>query len=487
MLTPTTFEIEQADAAPEASIGAKTLGRTLPWYRVALLLSQYSSAGVLVLMPSFFGSFGYIGGPMWLAVWMGCSTYVGFQLTPVLLRHPQVSSYGELGYVLMGRPGRALFLFGQLGDLVLYVAVAITFIREDFVYGLAAAGDANVLQTCGAAWAVGTWATLTLAVQFFRTFKDGVYSIAFVGAALVFIKLLLLIYDAGAERATYQDRPPMQAFGPLSDDPTTRWSAFFLGTSTALFANVSPFFQAELMAEMVEPAEYPRALVWSSAAMFIFYCLGGLFVPAAWGWNVAYVVTATPALPGGPAGIAAEWPNALVSLFVGFSTGVDYLMSQVAINRFVCELVARDFDYASRTCTTAKRWLLVSLPCTCSTIVLALFVPTLGELLSLVTGLSIPLGIATFPAVALIHYSRREEQKLQLMQNSVRDSLSQSAVAARWARRWHHDLALGTTAVLGVVLSVGVLAQVSTRWRGLPSAYAQSGGGERTPCRCPYR
>lgn len=236
------FDIEEPSKATAAG-----LRRVLPWWKVALMLSQYSSAGVLVLMPQFFGAFGYLGGPLWLAVWMICSTYVGLQLTPVVLQHPEITTFGELGFVLLGRIGRALFLFGQLGDLALYVAMALVYMRGNFVYGLAAAGASGVTSSCSTAWIVGIWAVLTIAVQFMRSFQHGTFVAVAFGAALVLIKLLVLIYDVGVERATYADRPPMQAFGPLANHTAPGdWLAFFSGTSTVLFANVSPFFQVEL-------------------------------------------------------------------------------------------------------------------------------------------------------------------------------------------------------------------------------------------------
>lgn len=200
---------------------------------------------------------------------------------------------------------------------------------------------------------------------------------------------------------------------------------------------------------MEQPELYPRALIASATGMFVLFLVGGLFPPAAWGWQVTVPITIGPTPTA--AGMAPAWPSAVVNLFVGVSTLVDYLMSQIAINRFVSVVIHREaFDFGSWSATSMRRWLLASLPCACTTILLAVFVPTLSELLGLITSLSIPLGVATFPAVALLAWAKRDGQRTLLEAGSRAD--------AQDGQGTPDDAWLVITALLGCVLAVGVLA-----------------------------
>lgn len=224
----------------------------------------------------------------------------------------------------------------------------------------------------------------------------------------------------------YPDRPPARAFGPLSHPSGI---TFFAAMASVLFSTAIPLIECEIMGEMKDPRQFPKALLISTLVCFTIYLFGGIFTPVLWGRNVAIPIGIPPtmcgdiACPDSPAGLLPGWPAIVVNVSLAVASSLDYVIlavvlhSRLTLNLVRCcgkaplpvdvvsptnekrwrsscppEVVVRklfpsfDYRYSLRN---AGRWFLVTAPGQLLILALAILVPDLSSLVGLVTTYSL--------------------------------------------------------------------------------------------------
>lgn len=172
--------------------------RAMGMWQAVLVMTQFSTAGALVVMPFAFGVLGYIAGPLLLALWLGAVGYCSYRMYLEIIVRPNIYTLGDLGQALFGATGRRLLHSGQLSSSILGPASLLVLTVDGVVAAGADSGNEGVLGSCRAFWVLGIWAALVLVLQVVRTIGSGVHQIALPSVALIVLKAVLIAEQAFA-------------------------------------------------------------------------------------------------------------------------------------------------------------------------------------------------------------------------------------------------------------------------------------------------
>jgi hypothetical protein len=94
--------------------GAEIQYKTMTWWQGAMIMiAENISLGILSL-PAVLKTIGLIGGIIAILLMGVITTYSGYTLWQFRMKYPQVASFGDVGYILMGKVGRELFGFAYI-------------------------------------------------------------------------------------------------------------------------------------------------------------------------------------------------------------------------------------------------------------------------------------------------------------------------------------------------------------------------------------
>ena len=135
--------------------------RTLSWQLVAILMIAEIVSNGMLSLPYAIAAIGLIPGIIviaFLGIW---ATYTSWLLVNFKLRHPNVHSMGDAGYILAGPIGREVLAFGT-------VVFAVLASGSQLVAGQIALGILTENRICLMAY-TGIFAAATLVLSFPRT------------------------------------------------------------------------------------------------------------------------------------------------------------------------------------------------------------------------------------------------------------------------------------------------------------------------------
>ena len=98
--------------------------------------------------------------------------------------------------------------------------------------------------------------------------------------------------------------------GEYDDGRMPTWVAVLSALVLIVWGSCTPIFLVETMAEMKQPADFPRAMYLANAIMLALYVVAGTFIPSQWGFNINEPVTTPPYMYDGV--VDVELPAGLV-------------------------------------------------------------------------------------------------------------------------------------------------------------------------------
>lgn len=235
---------------------------------VMLMVKAQIGLGVLSI-PSVFQALGLVPGVL-LLIFVGCLTHwAGYMVGKFKLRHPEVYSVADVGYMIGGRVGREfmaisywLFMTCIAGSGMLGISIALNAISSH--------------GTCTAAF-VAIAAIIVFAVSSIQTLEKLSW-ISWVGVFSITISLMIVTIGVGI-----QDRPAAApAVGDWMKDvvifgsPTFATAMSCVGSLLFAFAGMPSYFA--VVAEMRDPRQFPLALFITQMFMYSLYLAVGIVV-----------------------------------------------------------------------------------------------------------------------------------------------------------------------------------------------------------------
>jgi amino acid permease len=235
---------------------------------VMLMVKAQIGLGVLSI-PSVFQALGLVPGVI-LLLTAGCLTHwAGYMVGKFKLRHPEVYSVADVGYMIGGRVGREfmaisywLFMTCIAGSGMLGISIALNAISSH--------------GTCTAAF-VAVAAIVVFAVSSIQTLEKLSW-ISWVGVFSITISLMIVTIGVGI-----QDRPAAApAVGDWMKDvvifgnPTFATAMSSVGSLLFAFAGMPSYFA--VVAEMRDPRQFPLALFITQMFMYALYLAVGIVV-----------------------------------------------------------------------------------------------------------------------------------------------------------------------------------------------------------------
>ena len=123
------------------------------WIAAAAIQATWSTSSSTVLLPSVFGTLGWLGGPLCLCGFAGLALAVQLKVVEIAARDQTLEDMGDLGDVLGGRSGGNLFRGLLLANQILFLPCALVFCAHSLRALLAPVGTSDV--KCHLYWSRG--------------------------------------------------------------------------------------------------------------------------------------------------------------------------------------------------------------------------------------------------------------------------------------------------------------------------------------------
>eukprot|EP00750_Incisomonas_marina_P013899 INCI17564.6.p1 GENE.INCI17564.6~~INCI17564.6.p1 ORF type:complete len:398 (-),score=36.49 INCI17564.6:585-1685(-) len=239
--------------------------RRTTWYNAAfILVAELVGTGVLGL-PYTFATVGWIPGVALLFVFAGLAFYSGYLLWRLQISHPRGITYGDLAGEIVGPFGKNLVFifiytafFGNMAILLLTCSDALAEMMYD------------QLDICLIVYTAITAAVLLPVCQL-RSLHAVSFIAAFSGGC-IFVAVVIILGQTytchGIRGGSVNLTKPSTQLVSSTDFLTAMAAA-----TTAIFAFGGQGLYMELMSEMRDPGEFPKALTATSVGVLTVYLL----------------------------------------------------------------------------------------------------------------------------------------------------------------------------------------------------------------------
>eukprot|EP00941_MAST-03F_sp_MAST-3F-sp1_P006294 g6294.t1 len=247
------------------------------WYHTAfLLLADIIGTGVLSLLGAF-SKLGWLGGLFLLPLCYAANLFTGLLLSWTRTWYPNVTTYGELAGELYGKCGKILcfsllygYIFLVLSDYMIVLARSVQGLLHNFAICRPTAG---IIAGC---------------LLLFPNQMRSLHSVSFasiISALTIWIVLCLCVvellsdgYDIdmdGKEGMSNASAiPGANKVGKRHwFDPELDFWTFSSALSSFVFAMAGQKIYLEMMAEMRDPDDFPKALYAATPVMFMTYAI----------------------------------------------------------------------------------------------------------------------------------------------------------------------------------------------------------------------
>ncbi|KIP08747.1 hypothetical protein PHLGIDRAFT_507405 [Phlebiopsis gigantea 11061_1 CR5-6] len=333
------------------------------WKAAALMLAETVSLGILSI-PSVFASLGMVAGCI-LVIGLGAlATMTGYMIGMFKLRYPQVHNMADAGYILAGPIGREVLGGAQVIFLVFVCGSHV-------LTGLIAFDTITAGASCSVLWA-GVSALICMALTVPRTLNG--ISYLSVGS---FISILTAVIITMVGVGVIGHQAPVEVTSSLS------FASGFLAVTDVIFAYAGHVAFFTFIAEMKEPADFPKALYALQIADTTLYLIVGVVVYAYTGANAV-----SPAL--GNTGVTLRR--------ISYGIALPTIMIAGVINGHVCaklifvRIFRRADGSASRHMTSHSAkgwttWVAICVAIWALAFVIAEVIPFFNDLLGVISAL----------------------------------------------------------------------------------------------------
>lgn len=394
----------------------------MSWKEAALILYTFAAPSAVMAVPYAIGMAGFLGGLLICLVITSASVGGGIMLLHVRLLHPTCHTFGDLGKVVLGRPGQVWGNAIQIGNFCLFLPCALQFCAlalRGIVKGIPGFGKCNDYY-------VFTIALICLLTTQVRKLTNTTV-LTYLSLICVLSMGLCMIVAA----FTYDNpaKVSAQIFGNPESDRITSFIRAAGGFTINAWGYVPAFLTVELVTCMDDPPSFSKSL-WLSGAMNVAVTtVVGFTVVARWGYNVGEVITITD-------GVTAWHPgstiNTLFNTFQLLSNFVSYMLDSVPLGRFCQKAWAPAFR-DSWSASDVMRYLGYTLPTFVFALSLSIFVPSVNTLLDFTTAFTTPMVTQIYPAVLYWKVFCRQEAPLldgEQQQGTYCDQSSRTNVRA---------------------------------------------------------
>ena len=295
---------------------------------------------------------------------------------------------GDVGYALGGKNGRRLFEAFQIGNLIMYMPVALETVGLSLQY--------LVDGSCLGWWNIASFVILLVMIQFFKCWHHVAW-LAYVTVSIAALKAFVLLPYAFVE---YNDEVldsdsylgPIRPFG----NPNPSWDLLAMACSIFAFTFTPIFILFEVRNDMKDPSQCKKALHITAFIQILMYLVPGLLCVFLWGWNVSNPVTLE---------IPRGWLGVLLSVVVLLAVALDFCIAAkvtndwIAANLFPASLKEKK-DKESSFCSKVLYHTFYSVPTSAFSLGMVLAIPNFETLIGLLTGITI-FGISSW-AITLI-------------------------------------------------------------------------------------
>ncbi|GAB0492612.1 hypothetical protein MMPV_003880 [Pyropia vietnamensis] len=255
----------KAMAADDAA-AARAAGK-VDWKVLALILTGDLLGTGLLTVPHSYAQLGWVPATSAITALFILTTYTGVRLHS--MRTPKVSSYAGLFHAHWGSPGRVYAAFCVHALLFLFVAGSLQVAQLSW--------RALFPNTCGAVWVavVGVFAWIALQAR-------SMPAIGVLGGVSVISAIVPVVVVVGVLREDVLRgfRAPGETSLWFGGGSGGEGGGPIVALMDLLFAFAGHAVFFELMGEMVQPADFPKALYVSQVFLFVVYIAVGATVYA---------------------------------------------------------------------------------------------------------------------------------------------------------------------------------------------------------------
>ena len=156
----------------------------LTFREIVAIQASYSAAANIFQIPSTIGIYGYVFGPVVFALWFFLEYYIAaFVCDVVAASRGRCKHFSDVGFELMGTPGRRIFQAIQLGNMLFYIPLAL----ESAEQALRTIFGKDTLGGCVGYWKLIVFGILFVIMQVVKNFKES-SSLAFASLGMAFLQ-----------------------------------------------------------------------------------------------------------------------------------------------------------------------------------------------------------------------------------------------------------------------------------------------------------
>ena len=358
-----------------------------------MMLTCWSTAAANILYPWAFGVTGIVLGPALQLCVQGLTTFLTVLLCDAA-RRAGARTLAETGHALAGPTGALVLELAQVGNQLLWLPVAVCYI-------------VNALQCLVPAWSCNIHvaaAVLGASVILMNVARDYTPETAgFAACSVVFIivQSAIIIYWANHSDTGETGVPFGYWLGPST---VQTWANWVYVLAIFLYSWCPSFIAVEVQNKMVEPERITQAIYYSFGATSAIYATTGVCVVVAWGADVDLPVTLSLGTD--------TWPAIATNTMLIVSLAVDFVIAATIVNT----TVQRRFFPSSRS---GFAYFLVTAPTLLVTATLALLVPQLESISSIVAAVTNTVAQYIGPAGCLLASSAQSDRYVLVFSLSV--------------------------------------------------------------------
>jgi amino acid permease len=409
--------------------------KTLSWQLVAvLMIAEIVSNGMLSL-PSSLAVVGIVPGVI-LIVFLGIfATYTSYLLVQFKLRHPEVHSMGDAGYILFGPIGREVLAFGT-------VIFAIFATGGQLLAGQIALATLSENKLCLMLY-TGIFAIPTLLLSFPRTL-DGLSWISIPSVLSILIAGIVGMIGAGLHPAEDHHIDVVKS---------TSFYAAFISITNPVFAYAGHFMFFILVSEMKQPRDAMKAAYTLQGFATTFYAVFAI---------VCYVYLGNGVTSPSFSSLETKWAKAAYGIAIPNFLIAGSLYAHTAAKLIFVRIFRKSEHLHSHTVIGWGTWFFLCTIMTCAAFVLAVGVPIFNYLIGIAASLFASWYTYGIAGAFWLH-----------------DAYYDGDGVRTWLKKWPKTLLTTATFFAGAFICV---AGTYVTIRGIVDAYSSGSVGQPFSC-----
>jgi amino acid permease len=256
------------------------------WHSAALCIFAFAMPGGVTGMGYAIGAQGFILGGILTVIFTVASLVGAYLLLRICLdAETTPRSIEEIGRISVGPLGGRIGASIQMGNMVLFMPIAMTFCAEslqDIFPSLFDCGDYYIFLVAG----------ICLATTQIRTLANTTIPSLITAFFVLIIALIQVLVVANNPNPAKRE---MQYFGNGEEEIGHRIVRGSLGASIPIWSYVPALILTELLGDMHRPVELMKSFQVSAVASMVLFILVGSYIGARWGFDQTNPVMITTA------------------------------------------------------------------------------------------------------------------------------------------------------------------------------------------------